>query len=1006
MKKINFFDGAESSTTPVIGNISATHIAAYANDAAYEAANGVGIAGSIYYNTTLNVKRYYDADAVAWKSDLEAQLDATVIADGTISNTEFQHLNGVSSNIQTQLTTNATAISDHLADTVDAHDASAISNIPSGNLAATDQQSVNNELQSDIDSRIPSSEKGANSGVATLDSGGKVPAAQLPSTVMSYLGVWNATTNTPTLIDGTGDTGDVYRVSVAGTQDLGSGNITFGVGDWVIYNGTIWEKSSNSDAVVSVNGYTGVVSLVKADIGLSNVDNTSDATKNSASATLTNKTIDGDDNTVQDLPLTSLKTNVTDASKFLVRDGSGIVISNTKTVPSGDVLGTTDTQVITAKDIDGGTASNTSRITIPKASKTTLDGLTRKQGTIVYASDQNKLYSDNGSILSQIGSGSGQGGINYITNYGLEDDATGYSTFADAAQSTPVDGTAGSPTVTATRNTTTPLRGTADLNFVKDAANRQGEGFSYDFTIDSADKGRVLEIGFDYEILSGTYTTGDMTVWIYDVTNAVLLPQPSGNSIANITVVGQHGQCTFQSAINSTSYRLIFHVSTTSASAYTLAFDNISVGPQLKTTGAMISDWVSYTPAGSWTSNSTYTGKWRRIGDSVELQIYVTLSGAPTAVELAVDLPSGMTIDTSKLNNIGSNALIPGNAFMFDTSATTWYRGQMKYSSTTRVSGTVLDAGATYVQYNQLDQTRPFTFASGDSVMLQTMVPIVGWSSGVVSSSSTDNRIVVLSATGDAASASGGNPVIFPTTTYDTHAGYNASTGRYTAPVNGFYRISGFITSANAGIRLSVYVNAVDTIDVGATDSSGECSYSGLYRLNAGDIIDLRPGGTLDVGSRSTLNVERVSGPQQVAASESINMRASGATTAVSSGATTTLINPTESYDSHNAYNTSTGEFTTPVSGKYSVKAAANGSWGAAAANRISIKLFKNGSEFSNMGTIFTTTASGGATVSGSDDVQCNAGDVLTIRFLNSLTQTWTADGGLGNFVAISRIGN
>ena len=50
-------------------------------------------------------------------------------------------------------------------------------------------------------------------------------------------------------------------------------------------------------------------------------------------------------------------------------------------------------QVITNKDHDGGTASNTSRLTIPKNTKTNLDGLARKQGTIVYASDEDKIYS-------------------------------------------------------------------------------------------------------------------------------------------------------------------------------------------------------------------------------------------------------------------------------------------------------------------------------------------------------------------------------------------------------------------------------------------------------------------------------------------------------------------------------------------------------------------------------------------------------------------------------------
>ena len=117
-----------------------------------------------------------------------------------------------------------------------------------------------------ISSAIQSSEKGAANGVATLDAGGKIPVAQLPNAVMTYEGTWNASTNTPTLADGVGDAGMVYLVSVGGTQDLGSGPITFAPGDWVVYSGSIWEKSINSNAVVSVQGFTGVVSLDTDDI--------------------------------------------------------------------------------------------------------------------------------------------------------------------------------------------------------------------------------------------------------------------------------------------------------------------------------------------------------------------------------------------------------------------------------------------------------------------------------------------------------------------------------------------------------------------------------------------------------------------------------------------------------------------------------------------------------------------------------------------------------------------
>lgn len=117
-----------------------------------------------------------------------------------------------------------------------------------------------------LDLYIPLTQKGANNGVATLDAGGKVPVAQLPSAVMTYEGVWNASTNSPSLADGVGDAGMVYRVSVAGTQNLGSGSITFDVGDYVIYNGSVWEKSDTTDAVASVNGQTGVVVLTTTNI--------------------------------------------------------------------------------------------------------------------------------------------------------------------------------------------------------------------------------------------------------------------------------------------------------------------------------------------------------------------------------------------------------------------------------------------------------------------------------------------------------------------------------------------------------------------------------------------------------------------------------------------------------------------------------------------------------------------------------------------------------------------
>ena len=87
------------------------------------------------------------------------------------------------------------------------------------------------------------SEKGVPNGYAPLGADNLVPLIHLPfTTPLIYRGTWDASTNTPTLVDGVGTVGDVYIVSVNGTQDLGSGSVNYQVQDLVIYNGTTWEK--------------------------------------------------------------------------------------------------------------------------------------------------------------------------------------------------------------------------------------------------------------------------------------------------------------------------------------------------------------------------------------------------------------------------------------------------------------------------------------------------------------------------------------------------------------------------------------------------------------------------------------------------------------------------------------------------------------------------------------------------------------------------------------------
>jgi len=80
-----------------------------------------------------------------------------------------------------------------------------------------------------------------------------------------YQGTWDANTNTPTLTSSVGIKGHFYIVSVAGTTNL-NGNNNWHIGDWAVFDGSIWGLIDNTDSVTSVNGYIGAVSLTTADI--------------------------------------------------------------------------------------------------------------------------------------------------------------------------------------------------------------------------------------------------------------------------------------------------------------------------------------------------------------------------------------------------------------------------------------------------------------------------------------------------------------------------------------------------------------------------------------------------------------------------------------------------------------------------------------------------------------------------------------------------------------------
>ncbi|QZT39163.1 hypothetical protein K5X82_03495 [Halosquirtibacter xylanolyticus] len=93
--------------------------------------------------------------------------------------------------------------------------------------------------------------------------------------VLNYSGTWSASSNVPSIVDGTGSKGDFYVVSTSGTQDFGSGSISFSPGDWILYDGLKWERVNNSSEVNSVFGRKGEVTAQTGDYTWAQIDKTS-----------------------------------------------------------------------------------------------------------------------------------------------------------------------------------------------------------------------------------------------------------------------------------------------------------------------------------------------------------------------------------------------------------------------------------------------------------------------------------------------------------------------------------------------------------------------------------------------------------------------------------------------------------------------------------------------------------------------------------------------------------
>ncbi len=314
---------------------------------------------------------------------------------------------------------------------------------------------------------------------------------------------------------------------------------------------------------------------------------------------------------------------------------------------------------------------------------------------------------------------------------------------------------------------------------------------------------------------------------------------------------------------------------------------------------------------------------------------------------------------------------------------------------------------------NSFLSSSAYPFSQAISFSFTVVVPIAGWSSSVQMADSTSTRVVAARAvvtTGVSTAGSGTAPINFETVQYDTHAAITPGVGtwRYTAPVSGHYKVS--VSLFFGGIRsFGIYKNGSMLTILATTQASAITPGSSQIFLSAGEYIDIRFDGSAatpsaaggifgTTASTNYFTIERISGPSQIASSETV-----AASYYVNAGVSTTSANPinydTRNFDTHNAVTTGVGawRFTAPVSGLYSVVGRATNASGSA-----DYTLFKNGTAYQT----FLSANAGSTAMGGGASVSLNTGEYIEVRPSATVTPSGISGTNQLSHISITRIGN